>query len=74
MDGQRIVMLEPRRLATRAAARRMADLLGEEVGRTVGYRTRDERHVGRDTRIEVVTEGSSPAASNGTRPSPAPDW
>ena len=57
LDGQRIVMLEPRRLATRAAARRMADLLGEEVGRTVGYRTRDERHVGRDTRIEVVTEG-----------------
>jgi ATP-dependent helicase HrpB len=57
LDGRRIVMLEPRRLATRAAARRMADLLGEEVGRTVGYRTRDERHVGRDTRIEVVTEG-----------------
>ena len=57
LDGQRIVMLEPRRLAARAAARRMADLLGEEVGRTVGYRTRDERHVGRDTRIEVVTEG-----------------
>jgi ATP-dependent helicase HrpB len=57
LDGQRIVMLEPRRLATRAAARRMADLLGEEVGGTVGYRTRDERHVGRDTRIEVVTEG-----------------
>lgn len=57
LDGQRIVMLEPRRLATRAAARRMADLLGEEVGHTVGYVTRDERHVGRDTRIEVVTEG-----------------
>ena len=35
----------------------MADLLGEEVGDTVGYRTRDERHIGRDTRIEVVTEG-----------------
>ena len=57
LDGQRIVMLEPRRLATRAAARRMADLLGEEVGHTVGYRTRDERHVGPNTRIEVVTEG-----------------
>jgi ATP-dependent helicase HrpB len=53
----RIVMLEPRRLAARAAARRMADLLGEEVGATVGYRTRDERRVGRATRIEVVTEG-----------------
>lgn len=57
LDGGRIVMLEPRRLATRATARRMAQLLGEEVGATVGYRTRDERHVGRATRIEVVTEG-----------------
>src|SRR5689334_10887674 len=57
LDGGRIVMLEPRRLAARAAARRMAHLLGEEVGDTVGYRTRDERHVGRGTRIEVVTEG-----------------
>jgi ATP-dependent helicase HrpB len=50
-------MLEPRRLATRAAARRMASLLGEEVGETVGYQTRDERHIGSTTRIEVVTEG-----------------
>jgi len=57
LDGGRIVVLEPRRLATRAAARRMADLLGESVGGTVGYRTRDERHVGKGTRIEVVTEG-----------------
>jgi ATP-dependent helicase HrpB len=55
--GQRIVMLEPRRLATRAAARRMAALLGERVGDTVGYQTRDERHIGPSTRIEVVTEG-----------------
>lgn len=54
---QRIVVLEPRRLATRAAARRMADLLGEPVGATVGYQTRDERRIGPDTRIEVVTEG-----------------
>lgn len=53
----RIVMLEPRRLATRATARRMAHLLGEEVGATVGYRTRDERRTSRDGRIEVVTEG-----------------
>ena len=53
----RIVMLEPRRLATRAAAQRMAVLLGTEVGGLVGYQTRDERHIGRDTRIEVVTEG-----------------
>ena len=53
----RIVMLEPRRLATRAAAQRMASLLGERVGETVGYQTRDERHIGPSTRIEVVTEG-----------------
>ena len=57
LDGQRIVMLEPRRLATRAAAQRMASLLGERVGDTVGYQTRDERHIGPTTRIEVVTEG-----------------
>ncbi|MFW2336406.1 ATP-dependent helicase HrpB [Ilumatobacter sp.] len=57
LADQRIVMLEPRRLATRAAARRMADILGESVGDTVGYQTRDERHIGADTRIEVVTEG-----------------
>jgi len=53
----RILVLEPRRLATRAAARRMADLLGEEVGMTVGYTTRDDRRVSPATRIEVVTEG-----------------
>ncbi|MCB0999587.1 MAG: ATP-dependent helicase HrpB [Acidimicrobiales bacterium] len=53
----RIVMLEPRRLATRAAAQRMATLLGEPVGRTVGYQTRDERRIGAHTRVEVVTEG-----------------
>lgn len=57
LAGQRVVMLEPRRLATRAAAQRMASLLGERVGDTVGYQTRDERHIGPHTRIEVVTEG-----------------
>jgi ATP-dependent helicase HrpB len=57
LADRRILMLEPRRLATRAAARRMADLIGETVGGTVGYQTRDERHVGPETRIEVVTEG-----------------
>ncbi|HKY77255.1 MAG TPA: ATP-dependent helicase HrpB, partial [Acidimicrobiia bacterium] len=57
LAGGRIVMLEPRRLATRAAARRMSSLLGEEVGGTAGYRTRDERRTGPATRIEVVTEG-----------------
>lgn len=53
----RIVMLEPRRLAARAVATRMAQTLGEAVGRTVGYRTRLETKVSKDTRIEVVTEG-----------------
>ena len=53
----RIVMLEPRRLAARAAAARLAETLGERVGGRVGYRIRGEAKVGRDTRIEVVTEG-----------------
>jgi ATP-dependent helicase HrpB len=53
----RIVMLEPRRLAARAAAERMAETLGEPVGRTVGYRIRGEANVSKSTRIEVVTEG-----------------
>ncbi len=57
LDGQRIVMLEPRRLATRAAARRMAGTTRTEVGGLVGFQTRDERHIGATTRIEVVTEG-----------------
>ena len=53
----KIVMLEPRRLATRAAAERMAQTLGEPVGQTVGYRMRGESRVTPQTRIEVVTEG-----------------
>ena len=53
----RIVMLEPRRLAARAAAERMAETLGEAVGCTVGYRVRGEAKVGPRTRIEVVTTG-----------------
>jgi len=53
----RILMLEPRRLAARAAAERMAQTLGEDVGQTVGYRIRGDSKVGRDTQIEVVTEG-----------------
>ena len=55
--GRRIVMLEPRRLAARAAARRMAAMIGQEPGGLVGYQTRDERRIGPGTRIEVVTEG-----------------
>ena len=57
LKGQKIVMLEPRRLAARTIAERMASLLGEEVGETVGYRIRFENRIGKKTRIEVVTEG-----------------
>ena len=57
LAGRRIVLLEPRRLAARAAARRMAVMLGERVGDTVGYRVRHESVVGSGTRIVVVTEG-----------------
>ena len=53
----KIIMLEPRRLAARAAAERMADLLGETPGQTVGFRVRGEAMVTKSTRIEVVTEG-----------------
>jgi ATP-dependent helicase HrpB len=57
LAGQTILMLEPRRLAARAAAERLASELGERVGETVGYRIRLESKVGPKTRIEVVTEG-----------------
>ncbi len=55
-DGK-IILLEPRRLAARAAAGRMAELLRENVGETVGYRMRLDNRVSSKTRIEVVTEG-----------------
>ncbi|HWD24600.1 MAG TPA: ATP-dependent helicase HrpB [Acidimicrobiales bacterium] len=55
-DGM-IVVLEPRRVAARAAAARMATLVGDEVGGTVGFSTRDERRVGPRTRVEVITDG-----------------
>ena len=57
LAGQRIVMLEPRRLAASNAARYMAACLGEEVGGTVGYAIRFERRISAATRIEVLTEG-----------------
>ncbi len=57
LDGRKIVMLEPRRPAARMAARRMAALLNEPVGATVGYQVRFDRKVSADTRIEVLTEG-----------------
>lgn len=57
LGGGRIIVLEPRRVAARAAAARMAELLGEDVGATVGYATRDDRRIGPTTRVEVVTDG-----------------
>ena len=57
LRGRKILLLEPRRVAARAVARRMAWLLNEPLGCTVGYRMRLETRVSRDTRIEVITEG-----------------
>ena len=57
LAGQKILMLEPRRLAARAAAHRLAVTLNEPVGGTVGYRMRLDTKVGAETRVEVVTEG-----------------
>jgi ATP-dependent helicase HrpB len=57
LEGQKILMLEPRRIAARAVAGRMAHLIGEPIGQSVGFRTRLETRVSRATRIEVVTEG-----------------
>ena len=57
LQGKKILLLEPRRVAARAAAARMAQLLGEKVGDTVGYQIRFERRIGPATRVEVVTEG-----------------
>jgi ATP-dependent helicase HrpB len=57
LEGRKILVLEPRRMAARAAATRMARLLGEEPGQTVGYRIRLDSCVSDETRIEVITEG-----------------
>jgi ATP-dependent helicase HrpB len=57
VPARRVVVAEPRRIAARAAARRMAWLLGEKVGESVGYTVRGERVVGRHARVEVVTTG-----------------
>ncbi|AHM60103.1 ATP-dependent helicase HrpB [Flammeovirgaceae bacterium 311] len=57
LKGKKILMLEPRRLAARAVAQRMAYLLNEGVGQIVGYRVRFETRVGSDTKLEVLTEG-----------------
>jgi ATP-dependent helicase HrpB len=57
LQGRKIVMLEPRRLAARAAASRMASTIGDPVGEIVGYSVRLERKISSRTRIEVITEG-----------------
>lgn len=57
LQTQKILMLEPRRLAAKNAASRMANLLNEQVGETVGYRIRLEQKISAKTRIEIVTEG-----------------
>lgn len=57
IKNRKIIMLEPRRLAARAVASRMASLLGEQLGETVGYRVRFENKIGKNTKLEVVTEG-----------------
>ena len=56
-DGGKILLLEPRRLAARQVAERMSTMVGEQVGKTIGYRVRFESKVSEDTRIEVLTEG-----------------
>ncbi len=57
LQGKKILMLEPRRLAARTIASRMATLLGEQVGDRVGFRIRFENKIGKTTQIEVLTEG-----------------
>ena len=57
LGGRRILLLEPRRIAARTAAYRMAALIDEKPGQTVGYRMRLESRIGKNTRIEIITEG-----------------
>ena len=57
LAGKKIIILEPRRLAVRMAAKRMSDIVGEPVGGLIGYRIRFDRKISSETRIEVVTEG-----------------
>lgn len=57
LADRKIIILEPRRLAARAAAARMSELVGDQIGNTIGYRVRFDSQVSRATRIEVVTEG-----------------
>lgn len=56
-NGKKILMLEPRRLAAKTIATRMASLLNEDVGKTIGYRIKAEQQISAETRLEVLTEG-----------------
>ena len=57
LNGKKVIMLEPRRIAAKTVAMRMADMIGEQVGKRVGYRIRFENKIGKETQLEVVTEG-----------------
>jgi ATP-dependent helicase HrpB len=57
LEDRKILMLEPRRIATKSAAHRMSGLINERPGQTVGYRMRLDTRIGRQTRIEIITEG-----------------
>jgi ATP-dependent helicase HrpB len=57
LGDKKIIMLEPRRLAARSVANRMASLLEDDIGNTIGYRVRFENKISKQTKIEVVTEG-----------------
>ncbi|MFN3996369.1 ATP-dependent helicase HrpB [Algoriphagus sp.] len=57
LEGKKIIMLEPRRLATKSIAQRMSSMLGEDLGDTIGYRIRFESAISAKTKIEVITEG-----------------
>ena len=57
LEGKKILMLEPRRLAAKTIASRMSSLLGEDTGQSVGFRIRFENRISQHTKIEVLTEG-----------------
>jgi ATP-dependent helicase HrpB len=57
LDGQRIIMLEPRRMAARSIANYLAKRLGEKVGETVGYQVKNDKKISASTRLEILTEG-----------------
>lgn len=57
LEGKKILLLEPRRLATKSIAQRMANMLGEELGKTIGYRIRFDTCTSAETKLEVITEG-----------------